>query len=123
MKRTASKATKAGALRSSRMVRAKLWHAKVRLNQLWLDRCEQLLNDAGVPQHVCLVGENVPGNTVPERLKWFLLRRKNVQPWETDNLDNEMKLIEQQARDWMLYGSNVKMTDAGAGQSQPETDA
>ena len=90
-----------------RVVRAKLWHAKQRLNKRLLDECERLLNEIGVPQYVCLVGDSVPDNSVPGRLKWYLLRRKNVQPWETDNLDNEMKLAEQVVRDWIPFGSNA----------------
>lgn len=97
-----------------RVVRAKLWHAKQRLNQRWLDECETLLNETGVPQYVCLVGESVPDNSVPGRLKWYLLRRKNVQRWETDNLDNEMKLAEQVVRDWMPFGSNACVSDGPA---------
>lgn len=100
----AGKVRKACSLK--RVVRAKLWHAKQRLNKRWIDECERLLNETGVPQFVCLVGESVPDNSVPTRLKWYLLRRKNVQRWETDNLDNEMKLAEQVVRDWMPFGSN-----------------
>lgn len=89
-----------------RVAKSKLWHAKQRLNRRWLDECERLLNETGVPQYVCLVGESIPDNSVPGRLKWYLLRRKNVQRWETDNLDNEMKLAEQVVRDFMPYGSD-----------------
>lgn len=79
----------------------------MRLNQLWLDRCDKLLDGAGVPKYVCLGRVNVPGNTVPERLEWFLLRRKNVQPWEHDNLDKEMELAEREARNCVPYGSTT----------------
>lgn len=73
-------------------VRYRLKKARADLNKKWLDECARLLTEAGVPQHVCLVNESVPDNSVPGRLKWFLLRRKNVQKFETDNLDKEMEL-------------------------------
>lgn len=61
--------------------------AQNRLNAKWLRECHQLLTDAGVPEAVELVGEPVPTNTVPGRLKWYLLRRKDVARHELDDAD------------------------------------
>lgn len=54
---------------------------ELKARQLWL--CDKLLTAAGVPEWVMLEANNgVPGNTVPCRLEWFLLRRKDVTPAE-----------------------------------------
>lgn len=53
---------------------------KVALKQL--REVTKLLNDAGVPEFVT-VGDDV-GNAPQVRLKWFLMRRKDVKPSEVD---------------------------------------
>lgn len=50
--------------------------ARARLNQRWLEECDRLLNEAGVPETVTF--DNMPGNAVLHRLAWYLARRKNV---------------------------------------------
>lgn len=46
---------------------------------LQLRQCEELLNAARVPEFVEIQdGSGCPGNSVAHRLKWFLLRRKDV---------------------------------------------
>lgn len=90
-------------IRLRRTLKTKLRHAKTALNQRWLDECTRLLNDAGVPAYVCLVDDEVPSNSAPSRLKWFLLRRKNVQKWERDGLDKEMAAIEQAVKDLIAF--------------------
>lgn len=87
-----------------RRVRARLEAAKARLKERWLKKCEEMLTAAGVPQWVCINGETVPSNTVPSRLGWYLLRRKDVQPWECDGIDKEMELAMDHARKWIPYG-------------------
>lgn len=58
-----------------------------------LEQCDQMLTDAGVPEWVENSNCNgVPGNSTPERLKWYLARRKDVKPGETDRkLAKEME--------------------------------
>ena len=53
---------------------------KVVLKQL--REVTKLLNDAGVPEFVT-VGDDL-GNAPQVRLKWFLMRRKDVKPSEVD---------------------------------------
>jgi hypothetical protein len=89
--------------RDKQRLKARLKRITIEQTKRWLDECDRLLDDAGIPKHVCLVDDTVPENSTPSRLKWFLLRRKSVQRWETDNLDNEMKLAEQEAKNWEIY--------------------
>jgi hypothetical protein len=65
---------------------------KARQNERQLQECDRMLTDAGVPEWVMIsANEPVPANSTPERLKWYLLRRKNVEKWETDQkLQREM---------------------------------
>lgn len=58
-----------------------------------LQKCAQMLTDAGVPEWVMNTDScGVPGNSVASRLKWYLARRKNVQRWEADQtLQREME--------------------------------
>lgn len=58
-----------------------------------LRMCDQMLTDAGVPEWVINSdGESVPSNSTPERLRWYLARRKDVKRSETDQkLQREMK--------------------------------
>lgn len=53
---------------------------KVALKQI--REVKKLLDDAGVPEFVT-VGEDF-GNAPQVRLKWFLMRRKDVKPSEVD---------------------------------------
>jgi hypothetical protein len=77
--------------------------ARALLNQNWLIECSRLLDAAGVPEWTCLEGESVPSNTVPSRLKWFMLRRKDVQCWELDGWDKELKLAMEHAKSLEMY--------------------
>jgi len=50
-----------------------------------MERCDDLLTKAGVPEWVENTdSDGVPGNSIPERLKWYLARRKDVKPSEID---------------------------------------
>ena len=51
--------------------------AKYKARQL--DMCGELLDKANVPEWVMLEDSNgVPANSVPERLRWYLSRRKDI---------------------------------------------
>lgn len=53
--------------------------------QRQLQRCDEMLTKAGVPEWVMNSDSNdVPGNAVAERLKWYLARRKDVKPEEAE---------------------------------------
>lgn len=58
-----------------------------------LDKCADMLTQSGVPEWVENTdSDGVPGNSVPERLKWYLARRKDVTPAEAEpKLQAEMK--------------------------------
>jgi len=58
---------------------------KARQNERQLQECDQMLTEAGVPEWVLnCANEPVPANSTPQRLKWYLARRKNVSKWEID---------------------------------------
>lgn len=65
---------------------------KIKVHERELQKCDQMLTDAGVPEWVMNSDSNgVPSNSVASRLKWYLARRKNVERWETDQtLQREM---------------------------------
>lgn len=64
---------------------SRLKELKARQNERQLQECAQMLTVAGVPEWVMhSANEPVPANATPERLKWYLARRKNVLKWETD---------------------------------------
>lgn len=67
-----------------------------------LARCDELLTKAGVPEWVMLTSnEGVPSNSTPDRLAWFLARRKDVSLREVDHaLLREMELAMQAAKDY-----------------------
>lgn len=50
-----------------------------------LEMCDELLTKAGVPEWVLLADSDVPANSTPCRLAWFLARRKDVKPDEVDH--------------------------------------
>lgn len=49
-----------------------------------LDLCDKLLDAAGVPEWCESTDSEVPANSVPARLAWFISRRKDVKPEEID---------------------------------------
>lgn len=67
--------------------------------QRQLDDCDKALTEAGVPEWVMNSwNDGVPANCVPERLRWFLARRKNITKAESEQrLQNEMRLLLQHA--------------------------
>ena len=61
--------------------------------------CGEMLTRAGVPEWVIGADSTVPGSSVPCRLKWYLARRKDVEPWEGDeDLQREMQRLETAAK-------------------------
>ncbi len=63
----------------------KLAALKGRLALKRCDTIQKLLSDAGVPETVSLSKDPVvPYSDPVSRLKWFLLRRKDVQDYEKD---------------------------------------
>lgn len=57
-----------------------------------LEICGEMLTRAGVPEWVIGADSTVPASSVPCRLKWYLARRKDVEPWEGDeDLQREMQ--------------------------------
>ena len=76
---------------------------KVALKQL--REITKLLNDAGIPEFVT-VGEDL-GNAPQMRLKWFLMRRKDVKP--TEVCKNILTPEELRAIELLVpYGQTVK---------------
>ena len=70
---------------------------RARRNAIQLERCAQMLTEAGVPEWVELSDSSVPSNAVTYRLKWFLARRKDVKPSEIDKrLKADMEAWERQ---------------------------
>ena len=71
---------------------ARIEKLRARQNAIRLERIEQLLQDAGVPEWVQTIETGlVPSNAPDYRLQWFLARRKNVKPAEIDQkLQREM---------------------------------
>lgn len=66
-----------------------------RRNAIQLERCSEMLTAAGVPDWVELSDSpGVPSNAVTYRLKWFLARRKDVNPSEID------KELQRDMADW-----------------------
>lgn len=72
---------------------SRLQELKIKAHERELQKCDQMLTDAGVPGWVMNSDSNgVPSNSVASRLKWYLARRKNVERWETDQtLQREME--------------------------------
>lgn len=75
---------------------ARIEKLRARQNAIRLERIEQLLNDAGVPEWVQTIETGpVPSNAPDYRLQWFLARRKNVKPAEID------QKLQKEMADWM----------------------
>lgn len=71
---------------------SRLAQARAHLNARIVKQCQALLTEAGVPHWVQNGQSTVPSNSLPERLNWFLARRKDVKPAEVDqDLQKEMK--------------------------------
>lgn len=80
--------------------------AKARLNEKRLIEIDHMLTCANVPEWVENLESNagVPANDQVSRLKWFLLRRKDVKPSERkheDQLAREMKLLYEEAKKYL----------------------
>ena len=81
-----------------------------------LRRCDEMLTLAGVPEWV-MNSENdgVPANSTPDRLRWYLARRKDIKPGETDQtLQREMK-------QWLHYVAqpNAEVSASGDENQKP----
>ncbi len=78
---------------------------RVKQNDTHLQQCDELLREAGVPEWVEI--DRIPSNTVPARLKWFLMRRKAVKKSEIDiRLNREME-------GWRRYIKNSRSATSG----------
>jgi len=65
----------------------RLKRAKAALAERHLKKCQELLDEAGVPEVVSFADDPVPANSAPARLRWFLLRRKDVKRQELNDAD------------------------------------
>lgn len=65
--------------------------ARRRLVEKWNADAGKLLTDAGVPEWVEVGG--MPGNSLPHRLEWFLLRRKDVSAAERSGVLPDMNAM------------------------------
>ena len=63
-----------------------------RLVQHWHDDARKLLTAAGVPEWVEVGG--MPGNSLPHRLEWLLMRRKDVSAAERAGVCDELNAME-----------------------------
>lgn len=74
-------------------LKERLERLKQEQTQRRLNECGELLTSAGVPEWVMNnKNESVPTNSIPERLRWYLARRKDVKPHEAEQeLQREMK--------------------------------
>ncbi len=88
---------------------ARIEKLRARQNAIRLERIEQMLKDAGVPEWVRTIETGpVPSNAPDYRLQWFLARRKNVKPAEID------QQLQKEMADWLRILSqrhNDKLTD------------
>jgi len=90
---------------------ARIEKLRARQNAIRLERIEQMLKDAGVPEWVQTIETGpVPSNAPDYRLQWFLARRKNVKPAEID------QQLQKEMADWLRILSqrhNADISDGG----------
>ena len=79
-------------LYASHVARERIKAARRQLFQRWHEDANKLLTDAGVPEWVEVGG--VPGNSLPHRLEWFILRRKNVSEVESAGVCDDLNAME-----------------------------
>jgi len=96
MANKSKRTTKPKADRRSAGVRLK--ELKHRQTEDRLRRCDEMLTAAGVPEWVMnSENDNVPANSTPARLRWYLARRKDIKPGEVD------QQLQREMINWMDY--------------------
>lgn len=107
-------------------LRIKLKHCPEKLKERWLQDAHDLLTASGVPQWVEV--ESMPGNSLPHRLQWYLIRRKDVSEAETQrecpelnamDSGNGRKASDRPGADSVLEDGNSHATSVSASPDSP----